>query len=134
MVMGELPFLVTGPNFKSIVVPGSLAQHLEYRFIQPFVLLLRDLEDIGDPLLQREAAAEFLLTEGFVQALWSVDPTTVCSPELRWKVANDQLAREIPRAWPIARSVVELLSGMSAPEYRRSYVSEDGLRLEAMEP
>jgi hypothetical protein len=134
MVMGELPFLVTGPKFKSVVIPGSLAQHLEYRFTQPFVLLLRDLEDIADPLLQREVAAEFLLSEGFLQALWSVTPSTAVEPELRWPVAIAQLAREIPSAWPIARSVIELLSGMPSPEHARSYVSEDGLTLLAMEP
>lgn len=93
---------------------------------------------------QHEAAAEVLLREGIVMALWSVTPPDCLPTELRWDEALRQVRRELPfrhaplpvsiadAFWEIDQSVAEYLSGMPTAGMVREYVSEDGLALEAM--
>lgn len=148
-VRGQRPFLVTGPGFEQWIVPGSLERKGEY-VMRPQVR--RTLTEAFPPggehqrQYQHEAAAEVLLREGVVMALWSIDSPDCLPPELRWDEAVRQLRRELPFGtaggpadrgtvdgfWEIADSVAELLSGMPSPAMAREYVSEDRLTLEAM--
>lgn len=126
-VRGQRPFLATGPSFKDYVVPGSLTKHGEYRFVSA---ISGALEQAAESPLWREAVAEWLLREGIVQALWSVDVDTCEPPERRWQLSVEAVAEEIPKSMPVLEGTVELLSGMGDPQYFRSYVSEDELSLE----
>lgn len=125
-VRGQIPFIATGPAFKQFVVPGSLERYGEYRF-----RTIREIvADIAGPGDWRETVAEWLLREGIVEALWSVDVTTCLLPEQRWEASISSLADEIPKSMPLDEAVIELLSGLPSAADHRSYLSEDDLSLE----
>jgi len=127
MVRGETPFVSTGPRFYEWAIKGSLVRCFEHKFVDS---LKRDLDEgLADleESLAREVAAKLLLSEGIVQALW-VSHSPISRTD-RWEMAVEKVASEIPHG-PVGASVIELLSGMSAPEHFRSYVSEDAIDLE----
>jgi hypothetical protein len=126
-IMGEVPFVATGPKFYDWAIKGSLARCFEHKFIDS---LKRDLDEGLAGLegsLARECAAILLLTEGIVQALW-VSHSPIARTD-RWEIAVEKVASEIPHG-PVGEGVIELLSGMSDPNHFRSYVSEDAIDLE----
>jgi len=140
-VRGLRPFIATGPNFMAWAVPGSLERFREWRFRPHIYRTLSSVfpPDEDKPPEDRDAVAEVLLTDGVVQALWSVD-SAECLPRDRWLRASiEQVAREIPYIKPgsargpydLAYWTIEFLSGLSAPAHFREYVSADGLTLEA---
>lgn len=128
-VKGDVPFLATGPLFSNYGY--GLERFNEWRFAGE---LERQFQDAYGEFGQDEGryyAAWALLDTGIVQALWA-GHSPIPDGE-RWSVAVDQLAREIPSDTPIGESVIEYLSGLSAPGHFRSYVSEDQISLDAME-
>jgi hypothetical protein len=82
--------------------------------------------------LVRESLAEFLLREGIVSALWNTTSRTCAAQSDRWKKSITQVANEIHAEAPVAKWVIELLSGMSDPSHFHSYLSEDEQVLEAV--
>ncbi len=128
-VLGRVPFVVTGPRFYEFTIPRSLERFGEHRFHDS----LRSALEVNLGGLQtdwRDVAAEWLLEMGIVQALWSVDGGECVPPDLRWTASVQGVADEIPKG-EVVDSVFELLSGLGDPGHYRSYVSEDGLALEA---
>ena len=134
-VLGFRPFIVTGPNFKSWAIPGSLEKHREWRFRVELRFALSKCFPEGLPYANwfwQDAIAEFLLREGIVQALWSVDaPAPVPEPD-RWDLSVNEVARQIHYALgvSISESTIELLSGMGGPEHYRAMLAEDSMKLE----
>lgn len=145
-VRGLRPFIVTGPRFLDWIVPGSLEKKGQYVLRPQVRQILADLFPPGglhQVHYQHQAAAEALLREGILSALWSID-SRECIPEpLRWSESIQQVVRELPfktagwagaqelnQFWSIDASVEELLSGMQSPAMARDYVSEDKLTLE----
>jgi hypothetical protein len=150
-VRGLRPFLVTGPSFTSWIVPGSIDSHGQHVLRPQVKRTLIEAFPPGGPhqrAFQHEAAAEVLLREGVIQALWSVDSPECLPEDQRWSESLRQAVRELPlsaKGWPeanrtgdgfweIAEAVDELLSGMPSPAMAREYVAEDHLRLEPVEP
>lgn len=144
-VRGERPFLVTGVGFEQWIVPGSLSRHGKHVLRPQIKRMLFDLLPPGGihrRHYQHEAAAETLLRERVVAALWSVDSPDCLPIELRWDESVRQLCRELPfmtpspprQFWEMADAVEELLSGMPSPAMAREYLSEDRLTLESLEP
>lgn len=126
-VNGEAPFLATGPLFPQYAY--GLERYNEWRFAGD---LGRQFQDAYGSFEGDEAkyyAAWALLDTGIVQALW-VAHSPIPSEE-RWDLAVQQLAREIPSG-PVGESVIEYLSGLSAPGHFRSYVAEDQIELVTM--
>lgn len=137
-VFGLAPFLATGPNFASWVIPGSLERFGEHRFHRSFILDIDSVLGDSEALLARESAATMLLSLGIVQAMWAIHSTEPLPDgpawvEWRWEAAVRALSDEIPPG-PIGSAVVELLSGMSGPEHYRSYMSEDEIPFEVTAP
>lgn len=128
-VRGLVPFVVTGPAFERYTVPGSLDRVGEHRMTPTFLATIGQVMG-GEDHTWRDVVAEWLLAEGILQALWSVDSRECLPPEARWVASVAQVAREIPADSPVVEGVVELLSGVSDPGHYRSYVSEDSLTLE----
>ena len=128
-IRGLVPFLATGPAFLGHVRPRSLGLFGEHRMSSAFLSTIRTvLGGLGGDW--RDVAAEWLLREGVVQALWSVDGGSCLLPELRWEASVLGLVRELPRDGEVVEAVIDLLAGLSGPEHHRSYLSEDGLVLE----
>lgn len=121
-IRGEVPFLATGPKFVDWAY--GLERFGEWKFVSE---LGKQFEDVfaedKDP---RYGAAWALLETGIVQALWVAH--TKISVDDRWLRSVEQLSREIPKG-PIGQAVIEYLSGLSSPDYFRSYVSEDQIQL-----
>jgi hypothetical protein len=125
-VKGEVPFLATGPRFFGWTTKSSLDRHGYYVFPPS---LRMELEELGENNeMNREVAAQALLEEGIVQALW-VKHT---SESDRLGVSVRHLASEIPKAGQLGEAVVEFLCGLSDPGHFRSYVAEDRIELEPL--
>lgn len=131
-IRGERPFLAAGPKFRAYTTTQALTGY-EWQFRQPFIDDLKTIGETGDRL-SREVAAELLLREGIVQALWAVNGGRTLPEEGRWAASVAQLADEIPAAAPLHSWVIELLSGIAEPSHYRSYLSETGIELVALEP
>jgi len=146
-VMGLRPFIVSGPCFDDWVVPGSLGrtgQHLLRRSIRSMLISLFPPGGVHQRQYQHAAAAEALLRERVIMALWSTDSPDCLSPNDRWSEAITQVKRELPFRhpisfppddgyWEIETAVSEYLSGMPSPAMAREYLIEDQMRLEAMD-
>lgn len=137
-VRGLRPFIATGPGFKRWTAHDSIARFGEWRFAPG----LREAIEAVFPAATTHPApesrlviAEFLLKEGIVQALWSVD-SAECLPRDRWLgVSIDEVAAEIPYVvvdgtYDLALWTIEDLCSMPDPSHFREYVSADGLDLE----
>lgn len=128
-VRGHEPFVATGPNFYSHVIPGSLQSVGEYRIrsglLSPLASLMGGYG--GD---WRDVAAEWLLREGIVQTFWCVDGGECLPPEMWWISSIEAVSRELPSDVDVPQAVVDLLSGLSDPQHFRTYVAEAGLSLE----
>lgn len=145
-VRGLRPFIVSGPSFDSWVVPGSLermGQHVLRPAIKNMLVGLFPSGGIHRRHYQHEAAAEALLREGVVCALWSVDSRECLPVDDRWDESVRQVCREIPFRfppsfsqgdgfWEMDSAVAEYLSGMQTFAMVREYLSEDRLALEAL--
>jgi hypothetical protein len=121
---------VTGPRFTSYTTTTKLTAY-EWKFKKEFLGVLRVLGDSVDQL-SREIAAEFLLREGVVTALWASNGDRPIGASERWAVSIREVAGQIPIDTPLTESIVELLSGMSDPGHYVSYISESGIELESM--
>lgn len=148
-VRGLRPFVATGSRFMEWALAGSLQRLGQWAFRPELYSGLSRAFPPAAPSVPEDRAivAEFLLQEGIVEALWSVDSPECLPVDLRWKASLEQVTDEIPflRAdstlgrimggpYDMALWTIELLSGLSGPEHFRSYVSEDGLILEGFSP
>ena len=125
-VKGEVPFLATGPWFKSWSY--GIEKFGEWRFVGELGQQFEDAYGTEDD--PRFYAAWALLECGFVQALWA-DHSPIQDGD-RWIESVLQLSREIPPG-PIGAAVIEYLSGLSDPNHFRSYVAEDQIGLVSIE-
>ena len=143
-VRGLRPFIATGPRFSAWAVPGSLAKFGEWRFRPELRQSIESVFPASEDKCpeDRLAVAQLLLSEGIMQALWSVD-SVECLPRDRWTIESAaEAAREIPYLRPgdprgpydLAFWTIETLSGLAAPEHFRGYVGDDGLTLEPFLP
>lgn len=127
-VLGSKPFLVAGPNLM------KMKNSLE-RIIRKF---------FGEGTMEdREVVAEFLLEDRIVSALWSTAMPS-CEPlEKRHEIEIQELIKEIGPVpwktttvdnkdlyWDLGRATWEYLDGIPTAAMKRSYVSEDGIKLE----
>jgi hypothetical protein len=129
-VRGEIPFVSTGPNFYGWAIKGSLTKYSEHKFVSSLKIDIEDGFGRLEEQLARECVAELLLSEGIIQALWAAHSEVTKAD--RWQIALSEIASQIPTG-PLGEGVVELLSGLSAPEHFKSYVAEDAIDLEHME-
>lgn len=129
-ILGQRPFVASGPSFKDWAIKGSLEKHREWRFRPQLWEIIRDCfpqPSVHRTYYQRDAVAEFLLLEGIVQILWVEDHLR--RPETDECVSH--VAAEIPHPAGalLVDGVRDFLCGISAPEHFRSYVADDGLVL-----
>lgn len=141
MLRGERPFIVTGPSFKSWVVPGSLSR-IGMWMVRPEILAsVRNVFPMGrvhrDDLL---ALADMLLLDGVVQALWAVNGRDYAAvadhmQAARLEVVAETMGRfkgEVCESFDMTNEMSWGLATMPGPEIPRSLTSEDGIILEAM--
>ena len=138
-VLGERPFIATGPNFSSWVIPGSLEKYREWKFrpqLKQALAKLFPCDGIHRSLYHQLAVAEFLLRDGIVQALWATNGRAFIGDEFCWEESIHHVAREmsyLSAADSIADLTIDLLATMSQPSHFISYVSEDDLKLVPVE-
>lgn len=131
-IRGEVPFVVTGPRFTAFTKTQRLEGY-EWKFRASF---FADLESIGKATdeLSREIAAELLLREGIVDAVWADNGENAVPLVARWSASIAQVAAEIPSDQDLAIGVIELLSGLGDLAHVRSYLLDTGLDLVAVVP
>lgn len=129
-IRGFEAFMASGPRFMEVAIPGSLERNLEWRFSPQFVQAFDELTLIRENSYAREIAAELLLTEGYVQALWATGMPDCVEPSMRWQASIDQLSGVLPSDVAVPDAVIEFMSGIGAPEDSRRYLAEDGIGLE----
>lgn len=132
---GERPFIVTGPNFAKWCRDG--------KGMKPFDRCTRELthqmhlsvlECKDDSYLQTKLTlCEMLLQSGIVQALWLESSPLDDKEKLPLSIA--ELAGEVPffyHGTGICDDVLELLDGMSSPEYIRHHMLHETDRAEVV--
>ena len=138
-IKGHVPFIASGPGFMAWVDPGSLDRRGCHALRPGIRNMLRSSFPAGSHhqhMYQAQAAAEVLLGEGVLSALWSIDSNECLPPELRWEVSVREVVGCISclapdlRHVPLHESIAECISGMASPAMHRAYLSEDGLGLE----
>lgn len=143
MLRGERPFVATGPRFKQWVIPGSLSRFGRWMVLPEVLGSIRAIFPVGrvhrDDLLD---LADTLMLDGIVQALWSVDsPGYAATATDRYQIALREVVAEtmgnmrgdFADPFDAATEMAWGLGTLPGPEVHRSYTSEDGLRLEAMQ-
>jgi len=131
-VLGRRPFIVAGPNFKRWIVPKSIERTGSHHVKDVVLKSISKVCPSGTPSDEASTSvAELMLRDGIVQAIWSTRQGCCADPAERWERALDETASNI-KGSDVAEAVREFLSGLGTAQMAASYVSEDGISLEAM--
>ncbi len=134
-IKGEIPFIVTGPNFcqctwgRRLPPYERIGKAFAERLYEAAVEISSLSWDDAMPII-----AELLLREGHVTAIWS-SATGACLPEgERWRAAISGLVEETPVRYfdrdDVVADVLELLDGMTTRQHYVSLFLVDDVMLE----
>lgn len=130
-IKGLVPFFVAGKNFTAITTTQTLSSH-EWKFKKSFHSDILVLDPPVCDEVSKELAAEFLLREKFVDALWISNGSEHNKIKNKVESTIKSLAKELPTMDTIQMSIVEFLSGIQNQSYYHSYLADSGLIIEIM--
>lgn len=126
MLRGVRPFIAAGPRFIEYTTTKTLTG-TEWRFKRAFLDELKHVGESADRL-SREVAAELLLRDGILAAIWAENGREALPEELRWNAAIAQLADEITADGSLQSWLIEMLSGVPEASYYPAFFSDTELR------